>query len=229
MFYFDSTFFIYIIPALLFGLYAQMKIQSTYGRYSQIYSSRGMTGQQVARYILDSNGLYDIPVQSIGGNLTDHYDPRSKQIRLSNGVYNSSSIAAIGVAAHECGHAIQHAQGYAPLKIRNAIIPITNIGSQAAVPIILIGLFLNSDTLITIGIIGYALMAIFQLVTLPVEFNASSRALAIIDSGNLLTTEEHKGAKKVLRAAAMTYVAALVSALAQLMRMLALTGRRNND
>lgn len=225
--YLDYTMFIFLLPAMLFALYAQSQVSSNYNRYSQVFSSRGMTGRDVARLILDQNGLQNIQIEQIQGNLTDHYDPRAGVVRLSQGVYNSTSIAAIGIASHECGHAVQHAQHYAPLVFRNAIIPITNIGSQAAVPILLIGFLLNSTTLIWLGIIGYSLMALFQLITLPVEFNASSRALQIIDQNQILTAEEHVGAKKVLNAAAMTYVAALVSALAQILRLVLLTNRRN--
>lgn len=224
-YYYDTSILI-LLPALILAIYAQFKVQSTYNRYSQVYSSRGYTGAQVARHILDSNGLYGVVVEQVSGTLSDHYDPRSNVVRLSEGVYDSNSIAAVGVAAHECGHAVQHATGYTPLKFRNAIVPVTNIGSKLSIPILLIGLFLNSQMLILVGCIGYALMALFQLLTLPVEFNASSRALAVINQDQLLVGEEYNGAKKVLQAAALTYVAALISALAQLLRLLSLAGRR---
>ncbi|MFV0399770.1 MAG: zinc metallopeptidase [Oscillospiraceae bacterium] len=224
-YYYDASILI-LLPALILAIYAQFKVQSTYNRYSQVYSSRGYTGAQVARHILDSNGLYGVVVEQVSGTLSDHYDPRSNAVRLSEGVYGSNSIAAVGVAAHECGHAVQHATGYTPLKFRNAIVPVTNIGSKLSIPILLIGLFLNSQVLILVGCIGYALMALFQLLTLPVEFNASSRALAVINQDQLLVGEEYNGAKKVLQAAALTYVAALISALAQLLRLLSLAGRR---
>lgn len=224
-YYYDASILI-LLPALILAIYAQFKVQSTYNRYSQVYSSRGYTGAQVARHILDSNGLYGVVVEQVSGTLSDHYDPRSNVVRLSEGVYGSNSIAAVGVAAHECGHAVQHATGYTPLKFRNAIVPVTNIGSKLSIPILLIGLFLNSQVLILVGCIGYALMALFQLLTLPVEFNASSRALAVINQDQLLVGEEYNGAKKVLQAAALTYVAALISALAQLLRLLSLAGRR---
>lgn len=227
--YFDYTLFVFILPAMLFALYAQGKIQSNYNRYSQVFSQKGYTGRDCARMILDQNGLTSVAIEQVQGNLTDHYDPRSNVVRLSQGVYNSTSIAAIGVAAHECGHAIQHATGYAPLKFRNSIIPITNIGSRAALPILLVGMLLGSDPLIILGIIAFSLMAVFQLITLPVEFNASNRALQIIDQKQMLVGEELTGAKKVLQAAALTYVAALASALAQLLRLISLTNRRRNN
>lgn len=222
----DLSYLMIVVPALLLGLWAQSRVQSTYNRYSQVYSSRGYTGAQAARYILDQNGLADVVIERISGNLTDHYDPRSNVVRLSDGVYSSPSIAAVGIAAHECGHAVQHATHYTPLKLRNAIIPITNIGSKAAVPLILVGMIFSLYPLVMIGIIGYALIAVFQLITLPVEYNASSRALQAISDSYLLEGEEQQGARKVLSAAALTYVAALISSLAQLLRMLLMVNRR---
>lgn len=226
MYYFDPYYFLIVVPALLLGLWAQSRVKSTYNRYSRVMARRGFTGEQVARQILDQNGLYHIRIEHVSGSLSDHYDPRAGVVRLSDGVFQSSSIAAIGIAAHECGHAVQHAQHYAPLTIRNAIIPVTNIGTTLAVPLILIGLFLNSYPLILVGLVGYALLAVFQLITLPVEYNASARAMSVMTSGHILEDEELTGARKVLNAAALTYVAALISSLAQLLRLFLLFGNR---
>lgn len=221
--------YLLLLPAFLLGIYAQVTLKSTYYRYSRIGNRNQLTGQQVARYILDSNGLYNIPVLPVAGQLTDHYDPTKGTINLSQGVFASTSIAAVGVAAHECGHAIQHATGYGPLKFRNAIIPITNVGSQLAMPLILLGVFFPSQNFVTIGILGYSLMSVFQLITLPVEFNASRRALEIIEGSNMLTGDELVGARATLKAAAMTYVAALVAGLSQLLALLTVFGRGRND
>ncbi len=223
---FDITLLVLVVPAMLLGLWAQSKVQSTFRTFSQYRTSRGYTGRDVARQILNDNGLQDIPIEHIQGNLTDHYDPRGRVVRLSDSVYDSPSIAAVGVAAHEVGHAIQHATGYAPMKLRSAIIPITNIGSTAAIPLIVVGFAIGFAGLINIGIILYATVAVFQLVTLPVEFNASNRALATLEGRGMLESEEMAGAKKVLSAAAMTYVAALVSTLATLLRFVLLSRRR---
>ena len=217
-----------ILPALLFVMYAQMKVKSTYGRFSQMHSARGLTGAQVARQILDDNGLYDVPVEHISGQLTDHFDPRSRVVRLSDGVYGSDSIAAIGVAAHECGHAVQYQQNYSPMRLRAAIIPITNIGSTLAIPLVLIGYVMSIQPLVTIGIVGFSAVALFQLVTLPVEFDASARAMRTIREKGILYDSEAAGARKVLSAAAMTYVAALLTAVAQLLRLILVFGNRNN-
>ncbi len=217
-----------ILPALLFAMYAQMKVKSTYGRFSQMHSARGLTGAQVARQILDDNGLYDVPVEHISGQLTDHFDPRSRVVRLSDGVYGSDSIAAIGVAAHECGHAVQYQQNYSPMRLRAAIIPITNIGSTLAIPLVLIGYVMSIQPLVTIGIVGFSAVALFQLVTLPVEFDASARAMRTIREKGILYDSEAAGARKVLSAAAMTYVAALLTAVAQLLRLILVFGNRNN-
>ena len=217
-----------ILPALLFAMYAQMKVKSTYGRFSQMHSARGLTGAQVARQILDDNGLYDVPVEHISGQLTDHFDPRSRVVRLSDGVYGSDSIAAIGVAAHECGHAVQYQQNYSPMRLRAAIIPITNIGSTIAIPLVLIGYVMSIQPLVTIGIVGFSAVALFQLVTLPVEFDASARAMRTIREKGILYDSEAAGARKVLSAAAMTYVAALLTAVAQLLRLILVFGNRNN-
>lgn len=231
--YFDWTYFFLVLPAMLFAMIASAGVDSTFAKYSKQHSSRGVTGAQAARFVLDKNGLQNIPIEQISGKLTDHYDPRANVIRLSSDVYNGTSTASIGVACHEVGHAIQHATGYTPIKIRSAIVPITNIGSKLAVPLILIGIICSSlgeffVWLAYIGLIGFALTAIFQLVTLPTEFNASSRALATIRDNNILTSEELKGAKKVLSAAAMTYVAALAVAVAQLLRLIIIVNRRTN-
>lgn len=231
--YFDWTYFFLVLPAMLFAMIASAGVDSTFAKYSKQHSSRGVTGAQAARFVLDKNGLQNIPIEQISGKLTDHYDPRANVIRLSSDVYNGTSTASIGVACHEVGHAIQHATGYTPIKIRSAIVPITNIGSKLAVPLILIGIICSSlgeffVWLAYIGLIGFSLTAIFQLVTLPTEFNASSRALATIRDNNILTPEELKGAKKVLSAAAMTYVAALAVAVAQLFRLIIIVSRRTD-
>ena len=228
-YYFDPLYLYLVLPAILLALFAQFKVQSTFNRYSQVYSSSRMTGAQVARAILDRNGLQDVRIEHVSGKLSDHYDPRTNVVRLSDSVYNSSSIAAIGVAAHETGHALQYAQGYSPIKLRSALIPITNIGSQLAIPLVLVGFLLEMLGLVYVGLILYSTMALFQLVTLPVEFNASSRALQILDTEGILYSDELGGAKKVLSAAAMTYVAALIVSLAQLLRLIAIFGRRRND
>lgn len=224
---FDLTYLVLVVPAILLGLWAQARVQSTYNKYSRVRSLYGITADQAARRILDANGLRDISIQRISGSLTDHYDPKARVIRLSDTVYNSRSIAAIGVAAHEVGHAVQHAVGYAPLKLRTAIVSVTNIGSTLSMPLILVGMLLNSSRLALLGVALFSLVAIFQLVTLPVEFNASSRALATLESMDILGREELKGAREVLTAAALTYVAALIQSLAQLLRLLILVGGNN--
>lgn len=218
---FDPT-FILLVPAILFSMYAQGKIQSAFGRYLRVRSLRGITGAEAARQILDRNGLYDINIEVINGHLTDHYDPRSRVLRLSSDVYYSDSIASIGVAAHESGHALQHANGYAPLTIRNSLVPIANIGSNLSWIFIILG-FLISPYFIKIGIILFSAAVLFQIITLPVEFNASSRAMEQIESNSILTNEELHGARKVLSAAALTYVAATLAAVSQLLRLLIIT------
>ena len=226
---FDIYYLVLILPAMLLGLWAQARVNSTFNRYSHVRCRQGYTGSQIARRILDANGLTDVRIEGIRGNLTDHYDPTARVVRLSDSVYDSPSIAAIGVAAHEVGHAIQHANSYAPLTIRNAIIPVTNIGSKLSIPLILLGVVMSFQPLVTVGIVAFSLMAVFQLITLPVEFNASSRALATLNGEHFLDEEEVYGARKVLSAAALTYVAALVMSLAQLMRLVALFGNRDRD
>lgn len=226
MFY-DPT-YILVIPALIFALVAQCMVKSTFSKYSRICNRRGITAAEVARKILDENGLFDVRIERVSGELTDHYDPRTNVVRLSDSVYNSTSVAAVGVAAHETGHAIQHSVGYAPIKIRNAILPVAQIGSQAAMPLVLIGLIFSRSLgfLIDIGIIVYVAVVLFQLVTLPVEFNASVRALRILEGSYILENDENKMAKKVLTAAAMTYVAALFSALTTLLRLVLISNNR---
>ncbi len=217
-FYYDPT-MILMIPALIFALWAQFKVKSTFDRYSKVQNNRGLTASQVARQILDDNGLFNVQIERISGHLTDHFDPKTNVVRLSDSVYDSASVASIGVAAHEVGHAIQHATDYKPIKLRSALVPITNIGSTLGIWIVLLGL-LFSNTIAIIGVILFATVALFQLVTLPVEFNASSRALNTLQSHNILYDDELVGAKRVLKAAAMTYVAALVSSLATLLRII---------
>ncbi|WP_306575227.1 zinc metallopeptidase [Anaerotruncus massiliensis (ex Togo et al. 2019)] len=229
MFYpLDYYYLILVVPALLFAAWAQAQVSGAYNRYSRVRVSRGMTGAMAARRILDDNGLTGVRVERVAGKLSDHYDPGERVVRLSAGVYDSDSVASLGVAAHECGHAVQHATHYAPLTFRNAIIPITNFGSKLSIPLIIVGLFL-SGTLVDIGLLLFSLVAVFQLVTLPVEFNASSRALATLENGNFLDRRELEGARKVLRAAALTYVAALLVSVAQLMRLILLFGNRRRD
>lgn len=227
-YYFDWT-MIVLIPALLLTMYAQTKIQSAYTKYSKIRAQKGLTGAQVARMILNENGLSDVQIELIGGKLSDHYDPRTRVLRLSNGVYNGNSIASNAIAAHEVGHAIQHARAYMPLKIRNAIVPVVNIASQAAMPLIFIGLFFAQfQGLLSIGIILFSGSVLFQLVTLPVEFDASSRAIKQLADGGILVGTEIEEGKRVLSAAALTYVAAAAAAVSQLMRLLLIRNSRNN-
>lgn len=225
--YFDVYYLIFVVPAMLFALWAQSRVSSTFHKYSGMENSRGMTGMQVARSILDDNGLRDIRIERIAGQLTDHYDPGAKVVRLSDSVYNSTSVAAVGVAAHECGHAVQHAKQYSPLVFRNAIIPITNIGSKLAIPVFIIGLFI-SPVLCNLGLLLFSLMVLFQLVTLPVEFNASARALVTLENWNFMSPAELRGSRRVLQAAAMTYVAALAMTLMQLLRLV-LVARNRRD
>jgi Zn-dependent membrane protease YugP len=229
MFYllYDIPSMIIFLPALIFSLYAQYKVQNTFNRYIRVANYGGYTGAEVARRILDSQGLGNIPVNMVGGYLSDHYDPRRKVLRLSEAVYNGRSIASIGVAAHEAGHAIQHARGYAPLSIRNAIVPIASFGSNAAFLFIFLGLFMGTGTLlIDIGIYLFLGVVAFQLITLPVEFNASRRAVDLLTNQGFVIREEESGIRKVLNAAALTYVAAAASAIAQLLRLMMLRNRR---
>ena len=219
---------IVLIPGLLLGMYAQAKVNSTYNLYSQVMSHSGYTGAQFARKMLNDNGLYDVSIAQVNGHLSDHYDPRANQVRLSSEVYNGSSIASLGIAAHEVGHAIQHATNYAPLTVRNMVVPATNISSYIYFPLILLGMFLNSMSMIQLGILVFAVIVFFQLITLPVEFNASRRAIATLGSDQVLDTNELTGAKKVLGAAALTYVAALVAAVSQLLQFVWIFGNGND-
>jgi len=233
---FDWTYLIYVLPFIILSLWASMHVNSTFRKYSKQISGRHITGAQAAQRVLQSHGVLGVQIQRVSGNLTDHYDPKANVIRLSDSVYDSAATAAIGVACHEAGHAVQYAQNYAPIKIRAAIIPVTNIGSRLAMPLILLGIIFSSlgyfsDIIVYTGIACFSLSLIFQLVTLPVEFNASRRALDSIRDYDILTEEELQGAKKTLNAAAMTYVAATAVSLAQLLRLITLFGggRRRRD
>ena len=227
-YFFGDWSILVVLPALVFTLWAQSAVQSAYRQYSQVRNTRGMTGAETARRILDQNGLRHISIECIPGQMTDHYDPKAGVIRLSEGVHNSPSVAAVGIAAHEAGHAVQHANDYGALKIRNAIIPVCRFGSMAAMPLFIIGLFFASDMLMTVGILAYAAVTLFQLITLPVEFNASRRAMEAIEGWGYMSHEEADGSRRVLRAAAMTYVAALATSLLTLLRLVLLAsgGRR---
>lgn len=228
MLFYDPT-YILLIPAIIIAMYAQSKIQTTYNKYAKVNARRGYTGSQIARTLLDRNGLNDIEIELVRGNLTDHYDPRKKVLRLSNGIYNGHSIAAYGIAAHEVGHAIQHSKRYAPLEIRNLIVPVASIGSKFVWIFILLGFFMQNYNIIQFGILLYIGVVIFQVITLPVEYNASSRAITQLEANNLLYAEEIPKAKKVLSAAALTYVAATLAAVSQLLRLLLITGHGRRD
>ena len=228
---FDWTYLVLILPCMIFSMIASSRVNSTFQKYSAQYSQRRITGAEAARRVLAHNGVSGVRIERVAGNLTDHYDPRTNVIRLSDSVYSSTSTAAIGVAAHEAGHAVQYAVNYAPIKLRAAIIPLTNFGSKLAMPLILAGILLTflgsfSTLLVYLGIGAFALSFIFQLITLPVEFNASRRAIRAIEDAQLLTAEEQRGAQKTLKAAAMTYVAAMSVALAQLIRLILIFGNR---
>ncbi len=232
MLFWDSTYILVLIGALI-CIIASANVKSTYRKYSQYRSAANMTGAQAAQRLLQAAGIYDVRVGHVAGDLTDHYNPSTKVLNLSDTVYNSTSVAAIGVAAHECGHAIQHAKGYAPLTFRTAFVPVANIGSTLAWPVILLGLFINSESsqmIINIGIVLFSFAVIFQLITLPVEFNASKRALVLLESQGILSESELPHTRKVLGAAALTYVASAASAILQLLRVIILFGgRRRND
>ena len=223
----DMSYIVLVMPAILFSLWAQTKVNSTFSKYQRVRCYSGYTGAEIARRILDENGLSDVRVERVSGSLTDHYDPTKRVVRLSDSVYASDSVAAVGVAAHETGHAVQHATGYGPLGLRNAIIPITNFGSKLSMPLILLGLLLNSYSLAMTGIIAFSMVALFQLITLPVEFNASRRAMRTLSNG-MLSDRELGGARQVLTAAALTYVAALLVSAMQLLRLLLLVNRRRD-
>jgi Zn-dependent membrane protease YugP len=223
---FDIYFFILVVPAMIFAFWAQHKVKSSFEKYSRERVTNGMTGAQAAAEVLRQAGVTGVKIEHTPGHLSDHFDPRGNVIRLSDSVYGASTVAAIGVAAHEAGHAIQHAHGYSPMKIRAAIIPISGFGSKLAMPLFVIGIFMQAVGLMYAGIILFSAAALFQLVTLPVEFNASSRAVAALEGNAILTSYELQGSKKVLTAAALTYVAALAVSLAYILRMLAVARRR---
>ena len=231
---FDMTYLIFVLPCLILSLWASANVNSTFKKYANQLSYRRITGAQAAQRVLSANGVSGVRIERISGNLTDHFDPKTNVIRLSDSVYDATSTAAIGVACHEAGHAVQYTQDYAPIKLRAAIVPITNIGSRLAMPLILLGLLFSfgenlSFGFVYAGIACFGLSVVFQLVTLPVEFNASRRAMEAIASGNILTEEEQRGARKTLTAAALTYVAATAVALAQLLRLLVIFGGRRRD
>ncbi len=227
-YYYDYTYFLFMIPCLLLSLFCSYKVNSTFKKYSQVRNRRGLTGAQAAHNVLSAYGVAGVRIERVSGNLTDHFDPRTNIIRLSDSVYDSTSVAAVGVAAHEAGHAVQHAQGYLPNKIRSAVVPIANIGSRLSWIFIFIGLLLpvQFNFVVTIGIVFFSFSVLFTLVTLPVEFNASKRALKTIEQTNMLYGEEYTGARRTLSAAAMTYVAAAVTSIAQLLRLLLIFNRR---
>ena len=228
-YYYDPTYILIVISALI-SLFAQFLVNSRFSKYSRVRSRSGMTGAQAAERILQSQGIYDVAIQRVSGKLTDHYDPRNKTLNLSDAVYASTSVAAVGVAAHECGHAIQHARGYAPLSFRSALVPVANIGSQLSWLFIILGIFFGgSHTLIMIGILMFSAAVLFQLVTLPVEFNASGRALKLLSETGILQKDEVSDTRKVLSAAALTYVAAATTAVLQLLRLLRLFGGNDRD
>lgn len=224
MFYIDWTYIILVMPFVIFSMIASAKVNSSFKKYSEVYSRRGLTAAEAARRVLNDNGVSGVAIERVQGHLTDHFDPKSNTIRLSENVYDSTSVASIGVACHEAGHAVQHAVGYIPVKVRTAIVPITNIGSKLSMPLIILGIFLSYfgeqySIIAYIGVALFALCVVFQLVTLPTEFNASRRAIRAISDGGILYEDEVKGAKKVLSAAAMTYVAALAVTVMQLLRL----------
>ena len=229
MYYFYDPTYLLVIIGFLLASFASMGVNVTFKKYEKVKSMRNYTGADAARRILDANGLHNVRVEHISGNLTDHYDPKSDVIRLSDATYASTSVAAIGVAAHEAGHAVQHAEGYVPIKVRNSMVPAVNICSTLAMPIFIIGLIIGAMGLANVGIILFSAALLFQLITLPVEFNASHRAIKILDSSAMLEEDELRGAKKVLSAAAMTYVAAAVSSALQILRLVLLTNSRRRD
>ena len=231
-YYWDPTYILVVVGAVI-CMIASTRVKGTFNKYSQIRSMSGMNGAQVAQRVLQAAGIYDVQVRHVSGSLTDHYDPRTKTVNLSDPVYNATSVAALGVAAHECGHAIQHAKSYAPLSIRSALVPIANFGSMLAWPVILIGLFFNtrsSGLIIDIGILLFSAAVLFQLVTLPVEFDASRRALVMLRTQGILADDELKYTRRVLKSAALTYVASAAAAILQLLRIILITnGRRRDD
>lgn len=228
--YFDPT-YVLVILGVIICLAASAKMRSTFNKYSRVRSRTGMTGREAAEYVLRSAGIYDVRVEHVSGNLTDHYDPRTKTLRLSDATYNSQSVAAIGVAAHECGHAVQHATGYAPLRFRGALVPVANLGSTIAWPLIIIGLLFTGQSsmlFLNLGILAFSLAVLFQIVTLPVEFDASNRAVRVLGSTGLLYEDELRDTRKVLTAAALTYVAGAAASILQLLRIILLANSRRD-
>ena len=228
LFYYDYTYWMMLLPVLLITIYAQAKVSSNFNKYSRITNRRYLTGAQAAEAVLRQHGIYDVRIERVAGKLTDHYDPRTNVIRLSSSVYDSPTIAAVGVAAHEAGHAVQYAVGYGPIRLRSALIPVTQVGSQFGIVLLFLGIILSFEPLFLVGIVLFGATTLFQLVTLPVEYNASHRAIETIESGHLLDDEELVGAKKVLSAAALTYVAALLTSVVQLLRFILLFAGRND-
>lgn len=233
-YYIDWTYIVLVIPAMILALYAQNKVNSTFKKYSRVASRSGMTGAQAARRLMELNGIYDVSIERVSGNLTDHYDPSKKVLRLSDSVYSDTSVAAIGVAAHETGHAIQHARGYVPLTLRTVMVPLANLGSTLSMPLIFLGILFSfssvmGNTMINLGILLFGLSVVFTIITLPVEFNASRRAVACLGDSGILYDEEIGGVKKVLSAAAMTYVASTAVALANFLRLIIIFGGRRRD
>ncbi len=230
MFYgIDYTYIIFVLPALIIAMWASANVNSTFNKYKKVSNSRGYTAHEVARKILDINGLYHVKIERVAGHLSDHFDPRTNIVRLSDSTYDSTSVAALGVAAHEVGHAIQHATAYIPIKVRNAIVPVVQISSYAAFPLAILGIIFANDLMIVTGIVLFIAVVLFQIITLPVEFNASRRAIKTLGGEAILEDEELSGAKKVLTAAALTYVASVAVAIANLLRLLVLAGGRNRD
>lgn len=226
--YFDWT-MVFLIPGVLLTLWAQLRVNSAYSKYSRVYSRCGLTGADVAERMLRAEGVYDVNIEIVDGKLSDHYDPSSRTLRLSREVANSASLSSLGVAAHEAGHALQHRDAYGPLILRSAVVPTVNIGSNLSWPLVVLGMAFRWDVLIDIGVLLFSLTVLFTLITLPVEFNASRRAVAALESGGFMTRDELTGAKKVLGAAALTYVAAALTAVLQLLRLLTIAGRRRDD
>ena len=233
-YYIDWTYIVLVIPAMILALYAQNKVNSTFKKYSRVASRSGMTGAQAARRLMELNGIYDVSIERVSGNLTDHYDPLKKVLRLSDSVYSDTSVAAIGVAAHETGHAIQHARGYVPLTLRTVMVPLANLGSTLSMPLIFLGILFSfssvmGNTMINLGILLFGLSVVFTIITLPVEFNASRRAVACLGDSGILYDDEIGGVKKVLSAAAMTYVSSTAVALANFLRLIIIFGGRRRD
>jgi len=233
-YYIDWTYIVLVIPAMILALYAQNKVNSTFKKYSRVASRSGMTGAQAARRLMELNGIYDVSIERVSGNLTDHYDPSKKVLRLSDSVYSDTSVAAIGVAAHETGHAIQHARGYVPLTLRTVMVPLANLGSTLSMPLIFLGILFSfssrmGNSMINLGILLFGLSVVFTIITLPVEFNASRRAVTCLGDSGILYDDEIGGVKKVLSAAAMTYVASTAVALANFLRLIIIFGGRRRD